>query len=142
MAPPPEKIKAIVEATLHRTPPDATHWSTRTMAQAMGVSNATVSRVRDAHGLQPHRVEGFKLSKDKRFVEKLTDVVGVYLNPPDKAVVLCVDEKSQVQALDRTRPALPMRKGRCGTMTHDYKRYGTTCLFAALNVLEGKVIGP
>ena len=127
---PAEKIKAIVEATLHTTPPDATHWSTRTMAQAMGVSNATVSRIWDAHGLQPHRVETFKLSKDKRFVEKLTDVVGVYLNPPEKAVVLCVDEKSQVQALDRTQPGLPMKKGRCGTMTHDYKRNGTTCLFA------------
>ena len=136
-----EKVKAIVQATLHTTPPDATHWSTRTMAEAMGVSNATVSRIWDAYGLQPHRVEGFKLSKDKRFVEKLTDVVGVYLNPPDKAVVLCVDEKSQVQALDRTQPGLPMKKGRCGTMTHDYKRNGTTCLFAALNVLEGKVIG-
>jgi transposase len=136
-----EKIKTIVEATLHTTPPDATHWSTRTMAQIMGVSNATVSRIWDAHGLQPHRVEGFKLSTDKRFVEKLTDVVGVYLNPPDKAVILCVDEKSQIQALDRTQPGLPMKKGRCGTMTHDYKRNGTTCLFAALNVLEGKVIG-
>jgi len=136
-----EKVKAIVEATLHTTPLDATHWSTRTMARAMGVSNATVSRIWDAQGLQPHRVEGFKLSKDKRFVEKLTDVVGVYLNPPDKAVVLCVDEKSQIQALDRTQPGLPMKKGRCGTMTHDYKRNGTTCLFAALNVLEGKVIG-
>jgi transposase len=136
-----EKIKGIVEATLHTTPQDSTQWSTRTMAQAMGVSNATVARIWDAHGLQPHRVEGFKLSKDKRFVEKLTDVVGVYLNPPDKAVVLCVDEKSQVQALDRTQPGLPMKKGRCGTMTHDYKRNGTTCLFAALNVLEGKVIG-
>jgi transposase len=111
------------------------------MAKATGVSNATISRIWDAHGLQPHRVEGFKLSKDKHFVEKLTDVVGVYLNPPDKAVVLCVDEKSQVQALDRTQPGLPMKKGRCGTMTHDYKRNGTTCLFAALNVLEGKVIG-
>ena len=138
---PAEKVKEIVEATLHTTPEDATHWSTRTMAKAMGVSNATVSRIWDAHGLQPHRVEGFKLSKDKRFVEKLTDVVGVYMNPPDKAVVLCVDEKSQVQALDRTQPGLPMKKGRCGTMTHDYKRNGTTCLFAALNVLEGKVIG-
>jgi len=136
-----EKIRAIVEATLHTTPPDATHWSTRAMAQAKGVSNATVSRIWDAHGLQPHRVEGFKLSKDRRFVEKLTDVVGVYLNPPDKAVILCMDEKSQIQALDRTQPGLPMKKGRCGTMTHDYKRNGTTCLFAALNVLEGKVIG-
>jgi len=138
---PAEKIREIVEATLHTTPPNATHWSTRTMAQIMGVSNATISRIWDAHGLQPHRVEGFKLSKDKRFVEKLTDVVGVYLNPPDKAVILCMDEKSQIQALDRTQPGLPMKKGRCGTMTHDYKRNGTTCLFAALNVLEGKVIG-
>jgi transposase len=99
------------------------------------------ARIWDAHGLQPHRVKTFKLSKDKRVVEKLTGVVGVYLNPPDKAMVLCVDEKSQVQALDRTQPGLPMKKGRCGTMTHDYKRYGTTCLFAALNVLDGKVIG-
>ncbi|MCE5294978.1 MAG: IS630 family transposase [Chlamydiales bacterium] len=136
-----EKVRAIVEATLHTKPKDATHWSTRTMAKAQGVSHATVQRVWDAHGLQPHRVETFKLSRDKRFVEKLTDVVGVYLNPPDKAVVLCVDEKSQVQALDRTQPGLPMKKGRCGTMTHDYKRNGTTCLFAALNLLEGKVIG-
>jgi transposase len=135
------KVKAIVEATLHTTPKDATHWSTRTMAKAQGVSNATVCRIWDAHGLQPHRVKTFKLSKDKRFVEKLTDVVGVYLNPPDKAVVLCVDEKSQIQALDRTQPGLPLKRGRCGTMTHDYKRHGTTCLFAALNVLEGKVIG-
>ena len=111
------------------------------MARAQGVGKSTVQRIWDAHGLQPHRVETFKLSKDKRFVEKLTDVVGVYLNPPDKAVVLCVDEKSQVQALDRTQPGLPMKKGRCQTMTHDYKRNGTTCLFAALNVLEGKVIG-
>ena len=134
-------VKAMVEATLHTTPPDATHWSTRTMAEKFGVSNATVSRIWDAHGLQPHRVETFKLSKDKRFVEKLTDVVGLYLNPPEKALILCVDEKSQVQALDRTQPGLPMKKGRCGTMTHDYKRNGTTCLFAALNVLEGTVIG-
>ena len=135
------KVKAIVEATLHTTPEDATHWSTRSMARAMGVSNATVSRIWDAHGLQPHRVKTFKLSKDKHFVEKLTDVVGVYLNPPDQAVVLCVDEKSQIQALDRTQPGLPLKKGRCGTRTHDYKRNGTTCLFAALNVLVGKVIG-
>ena len=138
---PADRVKAIVEATLHTTPPDATHWSVRSMAKVQGVSKSTVQRIWDAHGLQPHRVETFKLSKDKRFVEKLTDVVGVYLNPPDKAVVLCVDEKSQVQALDRTQPGLPMKKGRCGTMTHDYKRNGTTCLFAALDVLEGKVIG-
>jgi transposase len=138
---PAEQVKAIVEATLHTTPPDATHWSTRTMAIAQGVGKSTIQRIWDAHGLQPHRVEGFKLSKDRRFVEKLTDVIGVYLDPPDKAVVLCVDEKSQIQALDRTQPGLPMKKGRCGTRTHDYKRNGTTCLFAALNVLEGKVIG-
>ena len=136
-----KKVKTIVEATLHTTPEDSTHWSTRTMAKAQGVSHSTVHRIWDAHGLQPHRVKTFKLSKDKRFVEKLTDVVGVYLNPPDKAVVLCVDEKTQVQALDRTQPGLPMKKGRCGTMTHDYKRNGTTCLFAAMNVLEGTVLG-
>jgi len=136
-----EKVKAIVEATLHTKPKDSTNWSTRTMAKAQGVSHATVHRIWDAHGLQPHRVKTFKLSRDKRFEEKLTDVVGVYLNPPDKAAVLCVDEKTQVQALDRTQPGLPMKKGRCGTMTHDYKRNGTTCLFAAMNVLEGKVLG-
>jgi transposase len=135
------KVKAIVEATLHTTPADSTHWSTRTMAEAQGISHSTVQRIWDAHGLQPHRSETFKLSQDKHFEEKLTDVVGVYLNPPDKAVVLCVDEKTQVQALDRTQPGLPMKKGRCGTMTHDYKRNGTTSLFAAMNVLEGKVLG-
>lgn len=135
------KVKKIVFATLHTTPKDATHWSVRTMAEAQGVGKSTVQRIWDAAGLQPHRVKTFKLSRDKLFVEKLTDVVGLYLNPPDKAVVLCVDEKSQIQALDRTQPGLPMKKGRCGTMTHDYKRNGTTCLFAALNVLEGKVIG-
>jgi len=136
-----EIVKAIVEATLHTKPANSTHWSTRTMAKAQGVSHATVQRIWDAHGLQPHRVKTFKLSTDKRFEEKLTDVVGVYLNPPDKAVVLCVDEKTQVQALDRTQPGLPMKKGRCGTMTHDYKRNGTTCLFAAMDVLDGKVLG-
>lgn len=111
------------------------------MASAQSVSPATVQRIWDAHGLQPHRTETFKLSRDKRFVEKLTDVVGLYMNPPDKALVLCFDEKSQIQALDRTQPGLPMKKGRCGTMTHDYKRHGTTTLFAALNVLDGTVIG-
>ena len=110
------------------------------MAQVCGVSPATVQRIWDAHGLQPHRVRQFKLSRDPQFVEKLTDVVGLYLNPPDKALVVCVDEKSQIQALDRSQPGLPMKKGRCGTMTHDYKRHGTTTLFAALNVLEGTVI--
>ena len=135
------KVRAIVEATLHTRPPAATHWSVRSMARAQGISPATVQRIWDAHGLEPHRVKTFKLSRDKRFVEKLTDVVGLYLNPPDKALVLCVDEKSQIQALDRTQPGLPMKRGRCGTMTHDYKRNGTTTLFAALNVLEGTVIG-
>lgn len=138
---PPEKVQAIVNATLYTQPMAATHWTVRIMARAQQVSPATVQRIWDAHGLQPHRVKTFKLSRDKRFVEKLTDVVGLYLNPPDKAMVLCVDEKSQIQALDRTQPGLPMKKGRCGTFTHDYKRHGTTTLFAALNVLDGTVIG-
>lgn len=136
-----KKVKQVVDATLHTKPKAATHWSCRTMARAQEISPATVQRIWDAHGLQPHRVETFKLSRDPQFVEKLTDVVGLYLNPPDKAVVLCVDEKSQIQALDRTAPGLPLKKGRCGTMTHDYKRHGTTTLFAALHMLEGKVIG-
>jgi transposase len=135
-----EKIKSIVEATLYTKPKDATQWSTRSMAKIQGVSHSTIQRIWDAHGLQPHRVKTFKLSNDKRFEDKLTDVVGIYLNPPDKAVILCVDEKTQIQALDRTQPGLPMKKGRCETMTHDYKRNGTTCLFAAMNVLEGKVL--
>lgn len=135
-----EQVEQIVHKTLHTKPPDATHWSCRTMARHCGVSAATVQRIWDAHGLQPHRLRRFKLSRDPQFVEKLTDVVGLYLNPPDKALVVCVDEKSQIQALDRTQPGLPMKKGRCGTMTHDYKRHGTTTLFAALNVLEGTVI--
>ena len=135
------KVQQIVEATLHTTPKAATHWSTRTLAQVQGVSPSTVQRIWDAHGLQPHRTRTFKLSRDKHFVEKLTDVVGLYVNPPDKALVLCVDEKSQIQALDRTQPGLPLKAGRCGTFTHDYKRNGTTTLFAALNVLEGTVIG-
>ena len=122
-------------------PAGETNWSCRSMAKAQGVSPATVQRVSSARGLQPHRVETFKLSNDKRFEEKLVDVVGLYLNPPDKAVVLCMDEKSQIQALDRTQATLPMKKGRAGTMTHDYKRNGTTTLFAALNVLTGVVIG-
>ena len=135
------KVDEIVNATLHTKPPGATHWSVRTMARAQGVSHSTVARIWQAHGLKPHRVKTFKLSRDKQFAEKLTDVVGLYLDPPDKAIVLCVDEKSQIQALDRTQPGLPMKKGRCGTMTHDYKRHGTTTLFAALNVLNGTVIG-
>ena len=121
-----DQVQAIVHSTLHETPPGATHWSCRSMAKAAGVSRSTVQRIWDAHGLQPHRVTTFKLSKDPAFVQKLTDIVGLYLNPPDQAVVLCVDEKSRIQALDRTRPGLPMKPGRCGTMTHDYKRHGTT----------------
>jgi len=136
-----ERVQAIVNATLQTKPAGATHWSRRTMAKAQGVSHSMVHRIWDAHGLQPQRTKRFKLSKDIRFTEKLTDVVGLYLNPPDKAIVLCVDEKSQIQALQRTQPGLPMKKGRCGTMTHDYKRHGTTTLFAALNVLDGRVIG-
>ena len=138
---PAEKVEEIVRATLHDRPPGETHWSCRSMAKAAGVSPATVQRIWSARGLQPHRVRTFKLSNDKRFEEKLVDVVGLYVNPPDKAVVLCMDEKSQIQALDRTQATLPMKKGRAGTMTHDYKRNGTTTLFAALNVLTGVVIG-
>lgn len=136
-----KRIQRVVEATLHTTPPHATHWSTRTMAEAQGLSEATIRRIWKQHNLKPHRVKTFKLSRDKKFVEKLTDVVGLYLNPPDKALVLCVDEKSQIQALDRTQPGLPMKKGRLGTLTHDYKRHGTTTLFAALSLFDGKVIG-
>jgi transposase len=138
---PDEKVAAIVRATLQEKPAGETHWSCRTMAKAQGVSPATVQRVWAARGIKPHLVKTFKLSNDKRFEEKLVDVVGLYLDPPDKAVVLCMDEKSQIQALDRTQPSLPMKKGRAGTMTHDYKRNGTTTLFAALNVLTGVVIG-
>ena len=111
------------------------------MADAVGISKRSVQRIWDKHGLKPHRVETFKVSNDPRFAEKLTDVVGLYLAPPDKALVLAVDEKSQIQALDRTQPGLPLKKGRAGTMTHDYKRNGTTTLFAALNILDGTVIG-
>jgi len=136
-----KRIQAVVESTLHTTPPNATHWSTRSMAKAQGLSEATIRRIWKQHNLKPHLIKTFKLSRDKRFVEKLYDVVGLYLNPPDKSLVWCVDEKSQIQALDRTQPGLPMKKGRCGTMTHDYKRNGTTTLFAALSMLDGKVIG-
>jgi transposase len=137
----PTKIKSVIDATLQSKPKGSTHWSCRTMAAAQGISKSTVSNVWRSHNIKPHRTETFKLSRDPRFLEKLTDVVGLYLNPPDKAVVLCVDEKSRIQALNRTQPGLPLKKGRCGTMTHDYKRNGTTTLFAALDVLAGKVIG-
>ncbi len=138
---PAEKVEAIVSATLHETPEGETHWSCRSMAEAQGVSPASVQRIWSARGLKPHRVETFKLSGDDRFEEKLVDVVGLYLNPPENAIVLCMDEKSQIQALDRTQPSLPIKAGRAGTMTHDYKRNGTTTLFAALDVLTGSVIG-
>jgi len=132
---------AIVEATLQSKPPGMSHWSCRLMAEAQGVSKSTVNRLWQLHNLKPHLHRTFKLSRDAKFLEKLTDVVGLYLNPPDQALVLCLDEKSQIQALDRTQPGLPLKKGRCGTRTQDYKRNGTTTLFAALNVLDGKVMG-
>lgn len=137
----PEVIERVVHMTLHEKPWNATHWSLRSMAKAAGISRSSVQRIWQAHGLKPHQVATFKLSRDKNFAAKVQDVVGLYLNPPDKALVLCVDEKSQIQALDRTQPGLPMKKGRAGTMTHDYKRNGTTTLFAALSMLDGKVIG-
>ena len=136
-----KKCDALIAATLETKPKGMTHWSCRTMAQAQGVSKNTVHRLWNLHNLKPHLRQTFKLSRDPKFVEKLTDVVGLYLNPSEKAMVLCVDEKSQIQALDRTQPGLPLKKGRCGTMTHDYKRNGTTTLFAALSLLDGKVIG-
>src|SRR5260221_4707075 len=138
---PIDKIAGIVDATLQPKPAGMTHWSCRPMAQSQGVSKSTVNNIWRAHNLQPHRTKTFKLSRDPKFLEKMTDVVGLYLNPPQQAIVLCVDEKSQIQALDRTQPGLPIKKGRCGTMTHDYKRNGTTTLFAALEVLNGRVIG-
>jgi hypothetical protein len=137
----PEKIKAVVDATLQTKPEGITQWSCRLMAQSQGLSKSTVSVIWRSHNLKPHRYKTFKLSRDPRFLEKLTDVVGLSLNPPQKAVVLCMDEKSQIQARDRTQPGLPLKKGRCGTMTHDYKRNGTTTLFAVFDVLQGKVIG-
>jgi transposase len=136
-----KKVMAIVNATLHTTPPDATHWSTRTMAKTQGVGHATIQRIWKQYNLKPHLIETFKLSRDKKFLEKLYDVVGLYLNPPDKSIVFCVDEKSQIQALERTQPLLPLRPGIPSRQTHDYQRHGTTTLFAALNMLDGKVIG-
>lgn len=133
--------RTIVKVTLETTPPNATHWSQRTLAKHLGVSTAMVTRVWREHNLKPHRVKTFKLSRDPQFIEKLVDVVGLYHNPPERALVLCCDEKTQIQALDRTQPGLPLKKGRCGTMTHDYVRHGTTTLFSALELLEGRVIG-
>jgi len=136
-----ETIDKMIEDTLHTTPPNATHWSNRTMAAHSGLSRTTVQREWKARGLKPHLVKTFKISNDPNFEDKLIDVVGLYMNPPDNAIVLSFDEKSQIQALDRTQPSLPMKKGRAGTVTHDYKRNGTTTLFAALNVANGQLIG-
>ena len=130
----------IIRKTTQEKPANGTHWTTRTLARALGISEATIRRTWHAHGLKPHLVDTFKVSRDPQFVEKLEDIVGLYLNPPQQAIVFSVDEKSQIQALDRTQPGLPMKKGRNGTMTHDYKRYGTTTLFAALNTLTGEVL--
>lgn len=134
------KLK-VVEKTVKERPANATHWSVRTMAEEMGISHTSVQRIWREYGLKPHLVRTFKVSNDPDFVEKVEDIVGLYLDPPERALVLCVDEKSQIQALDRTQPGLPMKKGRAGTMTHDYKRHGTTTLFAALDVASGMVIG-
>ena len=140
---PPVKVdvQKLVELTTQTKPEAATHWSTRKMGAVLGVSASTVMRHWQANGLKPHLVQGFKVSRDPQFVDKLEDIVGLYMSPPEHALVLCCDEKSQVQALDRTQPGLPLKKGRAQTMTHDYKRHGTTTLFAALNVLDGTVIG-
>jgi transposase len=136
----PATVHLVVAKTTQEKPLHATHWSTRTMAAEAGISEASVRRIWRSHGLKPHRVETFKLSNDPRFVEKLEDIVGLYMNPPEHALVLSLDEKSQIQALDRTQPGLPLKKGRAQTMTHDYKRNGTTTLFAALNTLDGTVM--
>jgi len=137
----PATVAKIVQLTLNTVPEGATHWSCRTMAKQVGVSPASVQRVWREHRLYPHRVSTFKVSKDPQFLEKLTDVVGLYMNPPDNAAVLCIDEKTMIQALDRTQPGLPIKRGKAGTMTHDYKRHGTIDLFAALNILDGEVVG-
>jgi transposase len=136
-----EVEQTVVARTLADPPGESTHWTAAAMAKASGISISSVQRIWRKHGLQPHRIRQFKLSNDPQFATKLRDIVGLYIHPPDHAVVLSIDEKSQIQALDRTQPGLPLKKGRCGTVTHDYKRHGTTTLFAALDVLEGKVIG-
>jgi transposase len=134
------QIEEVVRKTTQEKPANATHWSTRTMAEAAGISEKSVRRIWRSNGLKPHLSRTFKVSNDPQFAEKLETIVGLYLNPPEHAIVLCADEKSQIQALDRTQPGLPLKKGRCGTMTHDYKRNGTATLFAALNTLDGTVI--
>src|SRR5215203_6216788 len=135
-----ETIQQVVHKTLHEKPPRGTHWSIRKMAAASGLSRSSIQRIWQAHQLKPHQVKTFKLSNAKHFAEKTQDIIGLYLNPPDKALVFSVDDKSQIQALDRTQPGLPLKKGRCGTMTHDYKRNGTATLFAAMSTLDGTVI--
>jgi transposase/transposase-like protein len=135
------EVERVLALTLESVPTDATHWSTRSLAKASGLSRASVHRIWQAFALQPHRTESFKLSKDPLFIDKVRDIVGLYLNPPDRALVLCVDEKSQIQALDRTQPLLPMRPGQAERRSHDYKRHGTTSLFAALDVKTGRLIG-
>ncbi len=137
----PRLVQRVVTMTTRQQPTNATHWSTRTMAAAVGISEASVRRIWRAHGLKPHLVETFKISNDPQFAEKLEDIVGLYLDPPEHALVLCADEKSQIQALDRTQPGLPLKRGRGATMTHDYKRNGTATLFAALNAANGEVFG-
>jgi transposase len=136
----PVQVQEVIRKTTQEKPANATHWSTRTMAEAAGLSEKSVRRIWHKHGLKPHLSRSFKVSNDPEFAEKLEAIVGLYLNPPEHAIVLCADEKSQIQALDRTQPGLPIKKGRCGTMTHDYKRNGTATLFAALNTLDGTVI--
>jgi len=136
----PEKIQEVVRKTTQEKPSNATHWSTRTMAKAAELSEKSVRRIWHKHGLKPHLSRTFKVSNDPQFAEKLEAMIGLYLNPPEHAIVLCADEKSQIQALDRTQPGLPLKKGRCGTMTHDYKRNGTATLFAAMSTLDGTVI--
>ena len=138
---PAETVDRVVVLTNQAPPHEATHWSAPAMAKTVGISPSSVRRIWMGQGLQPHRVRSFKISNDPRFADKLKDVVGLYVDPPAHAVVFSIDEKSQIQALDRTQPGLPMKKGRCATMTHDYKRHGTTTLFAALNMLDGTVIG-
>jgi transposase len=138
---PAETVDRVIALTNQAPPHEATHWTASAMAKAVGISPSSVRRMWKGHGLQPHRVRAFKISNDPKFADKLKEVVGLYIDPPAHAVVLSIDEKSQIQALDRTQPGLPMKKGRCATMTHDYKRNGTTTLFAALDILEGKVIG-
>src|SRR5262244_2701237 len=137
----PAKVLEVIRRTTQEKPAHSTHWSTRTMAEAVGVSEKSVRRIWHKHGLKPHLSRTFKVSNHPHLAEKLEAIVGLYLHPPEHAMVLCADEKSQIQALDRTQPGLPLKKGRCGTMTHDYKRNGTTTLFAALEVLSGRVIG-